>query len=151
MEVLFGSSKAHKSLRELLVEGHKLDAVISLPSGVFRPYAGVSTAILLFTKTNSGGTDYVWFYDMDADGRSLDDKRLPLLSEDKLGVSPIAALSLEEHRKNNPPDIAARWLKRHTEERGRLRTARSIHYSTPVLTRRTRRNRLSRGAAGGNW
>ena len=79
--VLFGSSTAHKALRQMLVEKQKLDAVISLPSGVFRPYAGVSTAILLFTKTNSGGTDNVWFYDMDADGWSLDDKRTPLLPD----------------------------------------------------------------------
>ena len=69
----------------MLVEDQKLDAVISLPGGVFKPYAGVSTAILLFTKTNSGGTDHVWFYDCDADGWSLDDKRTPLLPEDKLG------------------------------------------------------------------
>ncbi len=75
--VLFGSSKAHKTLRQVLVEDHKLDAVVSMPSGVFKPYAGVSTAILLFTKTNSGGTDAVWFYDMQADGFSLDDKRTP--------------------------------------------------------------------------
>ena len=75
--VLFGSSKAHKSLRKMLVEEQKLDAVISMPSGVFKPYAGVSTAILFFTKTNSGGTDNVWFYDMQADGYSLDDKRTP--------------------------------------------------------------------------
>src|SRR5579884_333353 len=88
--VLFGSSKAHKRLREILVEEQKLDAVISLPGGVFKPYAGVSTAILLFTKTNSGGTDNVWFYDMDADGWSLDDKRTPLLPEDKLGPVPAA-------------------------------------------------------------
>ena len=73
--VLFGSSNAHKTLRKILVEEQKLDAVISLPGGVFKPYAGVSTAILLFTKTNSGGTDHVWFYDVDADGMSLDDKR----------------------------------------------------------------------------
>ena len=66
--VLFGSSNAHKSLRKMLVEEQKLDAVISLPGGVFKPYAGVSTAILLFTKTNSGGTDQVWFYDVEADG-----------------------------------------------------------------------------------
>src|SRR3989440_7764693 len=70
--VLFGSSNAHKTLRMLLVDEQKLDAVISLPSGAFKPYAGVSTAILLFTKTNSGGTDHVWFYDVDADGWSLD-------------------------------------------------------------------------------
>ena len=73
--VLFGSSNAHKELRRLLVDVQKLDAVVSLPGGVFKPYAGVSTAILFFTKTNSGGTDHVWFYDVDADGWSLDDKR----------------------------------------------------------------------------
>ena len=81
--VLFGSRKAHKDLRRVLVDDQKLDAVISLPGGVFRPYAGVSTAILLFTKTNSGGTDHVWFYDVDADGWSLDDKRSPLLPEEQ--------------------------------------------------------------------
>ncbi len=75
--VLFGSSKAHKTLRWMLVEEQKLDAIVSMPSGVFKPYAGVSTAILIFTKTNSGGTDYVWFYNMQADGHSLDDKRTP--------------------------------------------------------------------------
>ncbi len=71
--------------RRLLVEEQKLDAVISLPGGVFKPYAGVSTAILLFTKTNSGGTDHVWFYDVDADGMSLDDKRTELLPPERLG------------------------------------------------------------------
>lgn len=80
--VLFGSSKAHKQLRQTIVEGHKLDAVISMPSGVFKPYAGVSTAILIFTKTNSGGTDNVWFYDMQADGYSLDDKRSELVEKE---------------------------------------------------------------------
>lgn len=73
--VLFGSSKAHKTVRKLLVDDHKLDGVVSMPSGVFKPYAGVSTAVLLFTKTGAGGTDHVWFYDMKADGLSLDDKR----------------------------------------------------------------------------
>ena len=73
--VLFGSSKAHKQIRQEIINGNKLDAVISMPSGVFKPYAGVSTAILVFTKTGSGGTDKVWFYDMRADGYSLDDKR----------------------------------------------------------------------------
>ena len=107
--VLFGSSKAHKELRRLLVDGHKLDAVVSLPGGVFKPYAGVSTAILLFTKTNSGGTDQVWFYDLQADGWSLDDKRQPLLSEDKLGPVPEVALSEAEHAKNNLPDVLRRW------------------------------------------
>src|SRR5436853_5735816 len=105
--VLFGSSKAHKELRRLLVEDQKLDAVISLPSGVFKPYAGVSTAILVFTKTNSGGTDFVWFYDVDADGWSLDDKRTPLLPEEKLGSAPKTALMEEEHAKNNLPDVLA--------------------------------------------
>ncbi len=80
--VLFGSSKAHKSLRQELVEHQFLEAVISLPSGVFKPYAGVSTAILIFTKTNAGGTDNVWFYDMKADGYSLDDKRQPIAEND---------------------------------------------------------------------
>ncbi len=84
--VLFGSTKAHKELRRILVEDHKLDGIVSLPGGVFKPYAGVSTAILLFTKTNSGGTDLVWFYDLQADGYSLDDKRTPLLDDDKLGT-----------------------------------------------------------------
>lgn len=80
--VLFGSSNAHKSLRKELVEHQYLEAVISLPSGVFKPYAGVSTAILIFTKTNSGGTDKIWFYDMKADGYSLDDKRQPITEND---------------------------------------------------------------------
>lgn len=80
--VLFGSSKAHKAIRKELVENQKLEAIISIPSGVFKPYAGVSTAILIFTKTNSGGTDKVWFYDMKADGFSLDDKRSPLDQND---------------------------------------------------------------------
>jgi type I restriction enzyme M protein len=93
--VLFGSSTAHKELRRILVEEHKLDAVVKLPSGVFKPYAGVSTAILFFTKTSSGGTENVWFYDVQADGYSLDDKRTPL----------DAAL----HEKNNLPDVLARW------------------------------------------
>ena len=95
--VLFGSSKAHRTLRKILVEDQKLDAVISMPSGVFKPYAGVSTAILLFTKTNSGGTDDVWFYDMHSDGLSLDDKRTP------------------EPDKSDLPDILARWRSREAE------------------------------------
>jgi type I restriction enzyme M protein len=80
--VLFGSSNAHRELRKTLVENHKLEAIISLPSGVFKPYAGVSTAIIIFTKTNSGGTDNVWFYDMHADGYSLDDKRTAISDND---------------------------------------------------------------------
>jgi type I restriction enzyme M protein len=100
--------------------------VISLPGGVFKPYAGVSTAILLFTKTNSGGTDFVWFYDVDADGLSLDDKRALLLSEDKLGAVPTVQLTADEHIKNNLPDVLSRWQLRNTTERERLRTAQSF-------------------------
>ena len=109
--VLFGSSKAHKTLRKLLVEEHKLDGIVSMPSGVFRPYAGVSTAILLFTKTNSGGTDHVWFYNMQADGFSLDDKRNPL--------------DASKHDCNNLPDLLTRWQNR-DEETARLRTDQSF-------------------------
>jgi type I restriction enzyme M protein len=124
--VLFGSSNAHRELRRMLVEEQKLDAVVSLPSGAFRPYAGVSTAILLFTKTNSGGTDQVWFYDVEADGWSLDDKRTPLLPEDKLGPVPRTSLSAEEHAKNTRPDALARWAQRDAAERERPRTAQSF-------------------------
>lgn len=88
--VLFGASKAHQTLRKILVDEHKLQAVVNLPSGVFRPYAGVSTSILFFTKTNSGGTDRVWFYDLQSDGFSLDDKRTPV-------------------PENDIPDLLARW------------------------------------------
>ena len=80
--VLFGSSKVHKNIRKQIVEENRLEAVISMPSGVFKPYAGVSTAILIFTKTNHGGTDNVWFYDMTSDGYSLDDKRTPVNESD---------------------------------------------------------------------
>lgn len=80
--VLFGSSKAHKAIREEIVENNRLEAVISMPSGVFKPYAGVSTAILIFTKTGHGGTEKVWFYDMKADGKSLDDKRTAVAEND---------------------------------------------------------------------
>jgi type I restriction enzyme M protein len=124
--VLFSSSNAHKTLRKMLVEDQRLDGVVSLPSGVFRPYAGVSTAILLFTKTNSGGTDQVWFYDLDADGWSLDDKRAPLLSEDKLGPVPRTQLNAEEHAKNNLPDALARWTNRNGSELDRSRTNQSF-------------------------
>ena len=100
--------------------------MVSLPGGVFKPYAGVSTAILIFTKTNSGGTDQVWFYDIAADGWSLDDKRTPLLSEDKLGSTPMTALTEAEHAKNNLPDVLARWAERGGSERERPRTAQSF-------------------------
>jgi type I restriction enzyme M protein len=80
--VLFGSSNAHKDIRKELVDNQKLVAVISMPSGVFKPYAGVSTAIIIFTKTNTGGTDKVWFYNMETDGFTLDDKRSPIEDND---------------------------------------------------------------------
>lgn len=104
--VLFGSSNAHKAVRKMLVEDQKLDAVIKLPSGTFKPYTGVSTAILLFTKTSSGGTADVWFYDVRADGFTLDDKRTPI-------------------EQNDFPDLLARWKARDAE-RDRPRTAQSF-------------------------
>jgi len=104
--VLFGSSKAHLQIRKELIEHQKLQAIVSMPSGVFKPYAGVSTAVLLFTKTNSGGTDQVWFYDMKADGYSLDDKRQ----------------SIEA---NDIPDITRRFRDQPAEA-ARLRTDRSF-------------------------
>ncbi len=104
--VLFGKSKAHKDLRRVVVEEHLLEAVIAMPSGVFRPYAIVSTAVLVFTKTGSGGTNNVWFYDMRADGFTLDDKRTP--------IDP------ETHESNNIPDILARFTHQENEvERSR--------------------------------
>lgn len=104
--VLFGSSTAHKAIRKEIIEENRLEAVISMPSGVFKPYAGVSTAILIFTKTGHGGTDNVWFYDMKADGFSLDDKR-----------SPVA--------ENDIPDIIARFRNREAEK-DRERTEKSF-------------------------
>ncbi len=104
--VLFGSSKAHKDIRKAIVEEQRLEAVISMPSGVFKPYAGVSTAILIFTKTGHGGTDKVWFYDMKADGLSLDDKR-------------------SEVKENDIPDIIARF-KNLEAEKDRKRTDQSF-------------------------
>ena len=104
--VLFGSSKAHKDIRREIVENNRLEAVISMPSGVFKPYAGVSTAVLVFTKTGHGGTDQVWFYDMKADGFSLDDKRTAV-------------------KENDIPDIVARFHAREAE-RERKRTEQSF-------------------------
>ncbi|EJW11610.1 Type I restriction-modification system, DNA-methyltransferase subunit M [Rhodovulum sp. PH10] len=124
--VLFGSSKAHKDIRKLLVEENKLEAVIKLPSGVFRPYAGVSTAILVFTRTGVGGTDAVWFYDVRADGWSLDDKRQPLLADEKLGPTPKAELDEADAAKNDLPDLVMRWEERDGAERERPRTAQSF-------------------------
>jgi len=124
--VLFKNSKANREIRRILIEDQKLDAIVSLPSGVFKPYAGVSTAILLFTKTNSGGTDTVWFYDVTADGFSLDDKRQPLLGLDKLGLTPKTSLTVDDHVKNNLPDILVRWQQRDTKEKSNERTAQSF-------------------------
>jgi type I restriction enzyme M protein len=113
-------------MRRTLVEDHFLEGVVSLPSGVFRPYAGVSTAILLFTKTGRGGTDRVWFYDLTGDGWSLDDKRNPQLPLEKLGPAPNKALDEGEHEKNNLPDCLARWRQRRGSEQERERTAQSF-------------------------
>jgi len=117
--VLFGSTKSHQAIRQKIVKEQKLQAVISLPSGVFRPYAGVSTAILIFTKTNSGGTDKVWFYDMQADGYSLDDKRTQLFKD---GTEPT-------HEQSNIADVLTRFESieegKPTEAR-RKRTAQSF-------------------------
>lgn len=98
--VLFGSSNAHKQIRQEIIVNHKLDAVISMPSGVFKPYAGVSTAVLFFTKTGTGGTDNVWFYDMKADGYSLDDKRTEIKENDIPDIiSRYHNLKAEKNRK----------------------------------------------------
>ena len=106
--VLFGSSNAHKAIRKEIIEKHKLEAIISMPSGVFKPYAGVSTAIMIFTKTGDGGTDKVWFYDMTADGFSLDDQRQPV-------------------KENDIPDIVKRFNNRNSkEEQERARIEKSF-------------------------
>ncbi|MBQ6045849.1 MAG: SAM-dependent DNA methyltransferase, partial [Bacteroidales bacterium] len=108
--VLFGNSTGHKSIRKELIDNQRLQAVISMPSGVFKPYAGVSTAILVFTKTGAGGTDKVWFYDMKADGFSLDDKRAPVTE-------------------NDIPDIIERWKNLDAEE---SRTRKDQSFLVPV-------------------
>lgn len=113
--VLFGNSAGHKSIRKELIDNQRLQAVISMPSGVFKPYAGVSTAILIFTKTSAGGTDKVWFYDMRADGFSLDDKR-------------------SEVSENDIPDIIARWKNLEAEQ---SRTRKEQSFLVPVDEIRT--------------
>ncbi|MEI8224725.1 MAG: class I SAM-dependent DNA methyltransferase [Bacteroidota bacterium] len=113
--VLFGSSNAHKSLRQEIIDNHQLEGVISMPAGVFRPYAGVSTAILLFTKTGKGGTSNVWFYDMTADGYSLDDKRQKSESDDI-------------------PDIISHW-KNKSKELERSRTEKSFFVTVEEIRR----------------
>lgn len=122
--VVFGSNRAHVELRRMLVEEQHIQGVVKLPAGVFRPYAGVSTAILLFQRTDSGGTEGVWFYDLRADGKSLDDKRTDLVPEEKLG--PHAELTEAEMALNNLPDALARWREREGAERDRPRTAQSF-------------------------
>lgn len=98
--VLFGSSTAHKAIRKEIIDNHKLEAIISMPSGVFKPYAGVSTGIMIFTKIGAGGTDKVWFYDMKADGYSLDDKRNPVEANDLPDiVERFGNLAAEENNK----------------------------------------------------
>ena len=129
--VLFGSNKAHKEVRRILVEDHQLQGVVKLPAGVFRPYAGVSTAILLFRRTDSGGTEGVWFYDLHADGLSLDDKRNPLLPEDKLG--PWADLTEAEAKVNDLPDALSRWRQHEGTEKDNPRTARSFVVPKAVI------------------
>lgn len=123
--VLFGSSKAHKAIRKMLVEDQQLEGIVKLPSGVFKPYAGVSTAIVFFRRTDSGGTDHVWFYDLQADGLSLDDKRSNLLDDTKIGPH-VTGLTADEHTKNNLPDVLARWQNREGDERQRDRTDQSF-------------------------
>ena len=105
-DIMFGSSTAHRAIRKTLIEENRLEAVVSMPSGVFKPYAGVSTAVLVFTKTGHGGTDDVWFYDIRADGFSLDDKRSPISD-------------------NDIPDIVARFHDR-AGEKDRQRTDQSF-------------------------
>ncbi|MDP1512156.1 class I SAM-dependent DNA methyltransferase [Paenibacillus sp. CMAA1739] len=111
--VLFGSSNAHKAIRKEIIDNNKLEAIISMPSGVFKPYAGVSTGIMIFTKTGTGGTDHVWFYDMKADGYSLDDKRVPI-------------------KENDIDDIIARFSNLQGEEK-RKRTEQSFFVSVDEI------------------
>jgi type I restriction enzyme M protein len=124
--VLFGSSNAHQQLRKELIDRQKLQAVISMPSGVFKPYAGVSTAVLLFTKTDSGGTDKVWFYDMQADGFSLDDKRQPIEKNDIADIvsrfNSLTSANLTSARFETSPTLNAA----ENTEGSRLRTDKSF-------------------------
>ncbi|MCW3807061.1 type I restriction-modification system subunit M [Plebeiibacterium marinum] len=106
--VLFGSTKSHLAVRKKLIDENQLQAVISMPSGVFKPYTGVATAILVFTKTGTGGTDKVWFYDMKADGYTLDDKREILGKPDEKEPE-IPTLRTYKHEENNIPDIIEKF------------------------------------------
>jgi len=137
---LFGSTRAHKALRKELVENQKIDGIIQLPSGAFKPYTGVSTAIVCFTRTDDFSNDAIWFYDIQADGRSLDDKRTSLLEERLLGPWPKeepvdpddptetpvpAELTSEQLAKNNLPDVVARFFNQEGEK-SRERTEQSF-------------------------
>ena len=143
--MLFGSTRAHKALRRELIDNQRLDAVIKLPSGTFKPYSGVSTAILCFTRTDHGETEDVWFYEVRADGWSLDDKRTPLLDAHLLGPTPLEreknpelvddspapiTLTPEQAEKNNLQDVLTRWHERTGTERERARTEQS--FTVPV-------------------
>ncbi|MBC7858474.1 MAG: N-6 DNA methylase [Burkholderiaceae bacterium] len=124
--VLSGSSTNQRNLRRKVAEEQRLDAVIALPRAVFRPRSEVAMCMLLFTKANSGRAGQVWFYDVRADGWSLDDRRQPLLDEEKLGASPLQPLTRAEQAKNNLPDLLARWRRRGSDELQRPRTAQSF-------------------------
>ncbi|MGW8569832.1 N-6 DNA methylase [Streptomyces niveus] len=123
--LLFSTSAAHIELRRMLVDEHGLDAVVQLPSGAFKPYAGVAAAILFFTK-DAGQAGSVWFYDLKADGWSLDHLRTPLLTQDKLGLAPDGVLDGADHARNNLPDLMRRWRLRHSSERRRARSEQSF-------------------------
>ena len=124
--LLFGSSNAHKALRRMLVEEQKLDGVVSLPSGAFKPYAGVSTAILLFTKTNWAALTMFGTTTCRLTAGKPDDRRFPLLPENKLGPIPDSRLTEDELARNNLPDVLVRWQARDHAERERPRTSRSF-------------------------
>jgi type I restriction enzyme M protein len=138
--VLFGSSKAHQQIRKEIIDHHKLQAVISMPSGVFKPYAGVSTAVLIFTKTKSGGTDNVWFYDMQADGYTLDDKRTPQAPEYDTFAELEKLIEQQEVPGTEIPDIVKRWRNLKGEEK-RKRTDKS--FFVPVAEIRNNKYDLS--------
>jgi type I restriction enzyme M protein len=130
--VLFGSSNGHRQIRREIIENHQLEAVISMPSGVFKPYAGVSTAVLLFTKTGKGGTDKVWFYNMEADGYSLDDKRTPQGPE--FATFKDLDVLVQQHQKQpitqtDIPDIICRYRNMGAEKE---RSRREKSFLVPV-------------------
>lgn len=138
--VLFGSSKAHQQLRQTLVEEQKLEAAISMPSGVFKPYAGVFTAILIFTRTDSGGTDKVWFYDMQADGLSLDDKR------DEVEANDIPSIIEQYHQfKQGKGDFTDKKAKAFTVDKQAIADNK---YDLSINRMHSHRGRWERGVGG---